>query len=185
MPFNLPPLDRTTVTGDARAMLDGVHAKFGFVPNMLAVMASAPPVLDAYLTLADLLDRTSFSQTERQVLALSISTTNHCEYCVAAHSTIAAMHDVPNELVAALRDGSPLADPKLESLRCFAVAVTETRGVPSERITREFLEHHRPPQALEVILAVAMKTLSNYTNHLAEPELDAPFRKESWEPTTV
>ena len=34
--------------------------------------------------------------------------------------------------------------------------------------------------ALEVVLAIGMKTLSNYTNHIAETPVDKPFEKDAW-----
>ncbi len=33
---------------------------------------------------------------------------------------------------------------------------------------------------LEVVLGIGMKTLSNYTNHLAETPLDAQFQPVTW-----
>ena len=33
---------------------------------------------------------------------------------------------------------------------------------------------------LEVILGVGFKTLSNYTNHVANTPLDAPFKRFAW-----
>jgi len=35
-------------------------------------------------------------------------------------------------------------------------------------------------QVLEVVLGVGMKTLSNYTNHIAGTELDAAFQHRAW-----
>ncbi|HBL88037.1 MAG TPA: carboxymuconolactone decarboxylase, partial [Alcanivorax sp.] len=34
---------------------------------------------------------------------------------------------------------------------------------------------------LDVILGLAQKVMSNYTNHLAETPVDKPFEKFSWE----
>ena len=36
-------------------------------------------------------------------------------------------------------------------------------------------------QVLEVITAVALKTISNYTNHLADTPLDRQFKAFEWE----
>ena len=38
-------------------------------------------------------------------------------------------------------------------------------------------------QVLEVLVGIAMKTLSNYTNHIAETPIDAQLRPFAWEPT--
>lgn len=38
-------------------------------------------------------------------------------------------------------------------------------------------------QILEVVLGVSQKVMSNYTNHLADTPVDAPFRKFAWQKT--
>jgi alkylhydroperoxidase family enzyme len=40
-------------------------------------------------------------------------------------------------------------------------------------------------QVLEVILGLSQKVISNYTNHIANTPVDAPFQKYAWEPETV
>jgi hypothetical protein len=35
-----------------------------------------------------------------------------------------------------------------------------------------------------VLVGIALKTLSNYTNHLAETPLDAVFAPRAWTPST-
>jgi hypothetical protein len=41
---------------------------------------------------------------------------------------------------------------------------------------------YQPHHALEVLVGVALKTLSNYTNHLSKPPLDAAFAGRAWKP---
>jgi alkylhydroperoxidase family enzyme len=103
------------------------------------------------------------------------------EYCVAAHSVIAGMQQVPGDVVGAIREGKPIADAKLEALRRFTSAVTKTRGRPAEDDSRAFLATgFTQAQILEVVLGVGMKTLSNYTNHIAGTPLDSAFAKAAW-----
>lgn len=165
----------------ARETLEGAQRAYGFVPNLLGVMASAPPVVKAYKALGDLFEATSFSPTERQIVLLTVSYENGCEYCVAAHSVIAGMHQVPEPVVRAIRSGEPLADPKLEALRRFVAAVVLTRGLPSA-VDRAAFEAagYGQAQTLEVVLGVGFKTLSNYTNHIAETPLDPAFASAAW-----
>ena len=40
-------------------------------------------------------------------------------------------------------------------------------------------------QVLEVVLGVGVKTLSNYTNHIADTPLDAAFAKAAWSKTAA
>lgn len=69
-----------------------------------------------------------------------------------------------------------LPEPRLEALRRFTEIMLESRGNPTKADVAafraaDFDERH----VLGIILAIAVKTLSNYTNHLFKPEVDGPF----------
>lgn len=165
----------------ARPILSAAQKGFGFVPNLLAVMSTAPALLEAYTTLARIFDNTSLNATERQIVLLAASRENGCAYCMAAHTAIAGMQKVPADVVNAIRDGDAIADAKIEALRRFASEVTRTRGWPTEPVTAAFLAAgYDQQQALEVIVGIGLKTLSNYTNHITETPLDAAFQPVAW-----
>ena len=148
-------------------------------------MAESPELVKAYVAIGDLFAETGFTPTEQQVVLLTISRLNGCEYCVAAHSTVAGLQKVPAEIVAALRNDQPLSDPRLDALRRFTAAVVEQRGWVSETEIQEFLGAGFDKRRIfDVILAAAMKTLSNYTNHVAGTPLDNAFSKQSWSATS-
>lgn len=173
--------DIDTAPAAAKQALNGAKQAFGFVPNLLGVMAEAPPLLKAYLTLGGLFDETSLTATERQVVLLTVSFTNGCEYCVAAHTVISNMQKIPDEIGHAIRMGAPLADHKLEALRRFTTLIVTSRGNPSSIDMKSFLETgYTRAQILEVLLGVGMKMLSNYTNHIAETPLDQAFMSAKW-----
>ena len=81
--------DRNSAPVEARESLREVEKAFGFVPNLMGVMASAPPLLRAYRSLNQQFEQTSFSPVERQVVALAVSHANRCTYCMAAHTVTA------------------------------------------------------------------------------------------------
>ncbi len=165
----------------ARPILDGAARKFGFVPNLLGALAEAPAALQAAVTLIDILARSSFTPTEREVVLITVSTLNECHYCVAAHSTIAGMHKVPAEVIAARRDGRPIADARLEALRRFTKTLVETRGWATEDDVQALLAAgFTRGQAFEVVLGVAFKTLLNYADHLVGTPLDDAFAPQEW-----
>ena len=165
----------------ARETLAGAKKAYGFLPNLLAVMAEAPALVKAYVTLSRIFEETSLSPSERQTVLLTVSYENDCDYCVAAHSVIAGMQKVPEETVQGIRDGRPLADRKLEAIRRFTAAVVNTRGWPTDADTKAFLSAgYTQSQILEVVLGVGIKTLSNYTNHIAGTPLDMAFAKAAW-----
>ena len=92
------------------------------------------------------------------------------------------MAKVPADVIDALRNNTPIADPKLEALRSFAAVINETRGWPSESQVAAFLDAGYTSQnVLEVILGTSLKVMSNYTNHVAETEVDAAFAPNAWE----
>jgi uncharacterized peroxidase-related enzyme len=167
----------------SKTTLAGVQKSLGFVPNLLGVFAGAPAALEAYTRLGAIFDTTSFDPTERQVILLTTSFENECGYCMAAHSTLAAMQRVPVDVIEALRTGEPLPDPRLEALAVFTRKVVQEAGWVSPADVRSFLEAgFSRPQVLELLVGVAMKTLSNYTNHISETPVDEAFQPQAWKP---
>lgn len=178
---NVPVQSVESAPAASREMLKAAGGKFGFVPNLLGMFANAPALLEGYLTLAGIFDKTSLSPTERQVVLLAASFENGCEYCMAAHSAIAGMQKVDQGVIGSLREGKPIADAKIEALRSFAAETVRTRGWPSTEAVATFTgAGYTPAQALEVILGIGVKTLSNYANHLAATPLDAAFAPVKW-----
>ncbi len=154
---------------------------YSFVPNLLAEMAEAPALLEGYMMLANIFDKTTFSETERQIILLTTSRLNGCTYCMAAHTTISQMSNVAEDVVTALRNDTPIAETRLEALRQFSIALNKTRGWPSEDIINDFLAAGYTQQnILEVVLGTALKTMSNYTNHIGETPLDDAFAPNAW-----
>ncbi|WP_019584391.1 carboxymuconolactone decarboxylase family protein [Thioalkalivibrio sp. ALE16] len=178
------PLHDAASAPEAQAVFDRAEQTFGMVPNLIRKMASAPALAEAYLALNDLLQKTSLSPTEQGVLLLTVSRYHECDYCMAAHSMTGRMTGVPDDIIAALREDRVIGDPKLEALRQFTRAMLEQRGWVDEPTQQAFLDAgHTPAQMLEVILAIGLKTLSNYTNHIAGTPVDAPMASERWSAT--
>lgn len=173
--------DVNTAPNAAKEELRNAEKSFGFVPNLLGVMAGAPALLEAYRAMAGFFEKTSLTPTERQIVLLTTSFENTCEYCVAAHSAIAGMQKVSSDVVDAIRNGRPIDDQKLEALRQFTSAVVTSRGWPSDSATKSFFDAgYAKVQVLEVVLGVGFKTLSNYTNHIADTPLDRAFARAAW-----
>ena len=82
----------------------------------------------------------------------------------------------------ALRDETPLPNDRLESLRTFTLQVVRQRGNVTDDQVAAFLDAgYTKRQILEVILGVAQKVMSNYTNHLAKTPVDKPMQAFAWE----
>ena len=115
---------------------------------------------------------------------LAASEANDCEYCVAAHSTLAKrLVRVDPALVGATRQREPLADAKLDALVTFTRKVVEQRGWLTEAEVAAFLAAgYGKAQVLEVLLGVGMKTFNNYVDHIAHTPLNDQFKAEAWQP---
>lgn len=165
----------------AKPILQQSLKSYGFVPNLYASMAEAPSILEGYTALSTIFGKAGLSETERQVILMTNNRLNGCKYCMAAHTTLSQMGGVPDDVIAALRNNTPIEDRKLEALRQFAIAINESRGWPTDAQIDAFLAAGYSRQTvLEVILGTALKVLSNYTNHIAETPLDSAFAKNAW-----
>lgn len=166
----------------AKPLLEAAKAKLGFIPNLYGNLAEAPAALQAYLDLSGHFDKTSFTPVERQVVLIAISTENNCEFCVAAHSLIARkIVRVPDAVIDALRQLKPLPDARLNTLALFTRAVVRDRGFVAQDVLAAFLKAgFTQSQVIEVVLGVAMKTLSNYVNHLTGTKTNPEFAAEAW-----
>jgi uncharacterized peroxidase-related enzyme len=165
----------------ARPILAAAQASWGFVPNLLAVLAEAPAALEGYTTLFRLFDGSSFSPIERQVVYLTVNFENDCHYCMAGHSVLARMAGMAPADIEALRNGLPLVNARLEALHHFTAAMVRQRGfIPGAEIDAFLAAGFSKAQVLEVILGIATKVLSNYTNHIAATPLDPFMTGAEW-----
>lgn len=167
----------------AKPALEKAKAQMGFVPNMYAGMANAPGLLDTYLeSYARFRSESGFTPPEQEVVFLTISRANGCGYCVAAHSFVAdQMSKVPPPVTEAIRNGHPIPEPKLAALSIFVETMVRTRGLPSNADVQVFLAAgYEERHVLQIILAIAVKTISNYADHVLHSPVDAAFAGRAW-----
>jgi uncharacterized peroxidase-related enzyme len=168
----------------SRPLLEGVARSMGFVPNLFGVFAESPAALRGGLAIYEAFSSSSLSPVEQQLVMLAASEANDCEYCVAAHSTLAKRFaKVDGAVVGATRRREPLADAKLDALVMFTRKVVEQRGMLSEAEVAAFLAAgYTKAQLIEVLLGVGMKTFNNYVDHVAHTPLNDQFKAEAWQP---
>ncbi|MGK7295011.1 MAG: carboxymuconolactone decarboxylase family protein [Candidatus Wenzhouxiangella sp. M2_3B_020] len=174
--MDLDVLSKDSAPEEARNLLEQAEKNYGFVPNILGVMANAPALLEGYMTLNGIFEKTSFSTAEKQIVLLGAATENECDYCTAAHTAIAKMQDVDEAVLQAVQKGEKIPDERLDALFRFTRVMVEKRGHPSGDDLRAFFDAgFSEAQVQEVILGVGLKTLSNYNNHVAETPVDEQF----------
>ncbi|SCE67611.1 alkylhydroperoxidase AhpD family core domain-containing protein [Micromonospora purpureochromogenes] len=172
-----------TAPAAARPTMAGVQRKLGRLPEAVARMAESPELLKGFLTANATFESTDLDPVEREVVVLTVATRNECHVCVAMHTATLTRQGVDPELVAALRDGAPLADPRLEALRRFTLAVLDHRGAVPDGELHAFLDAGwLPRHALDVVLGVGTYTISTFANRLTDAPLDPALAGYAWAP---
>jgi uncharacterized peroxidase-related enzyme len=165
----------------ARQILADTQRRLGFVPNLYGNLAESPEALQGYASLSALFTKTALTPGEQQVVLLVTSVENGCEFCVAAHSFLAKAAKVDAHAVGALRQGEAIADGKLNALARFTRSVVQRRGhLPDAEVNAFLAAGYQQRHILDVLLGVAMKTLSNYANHITGTQLNVQLESERW-----
>jgi AhpD family alkylhydroperoxidase len=173
--------DETTAPEAARPQLESAKRRMGFVTTLNGVMAESPELLAGYNTLAELFGKSSLPKDAKHVVWITASVENGCAYCVAAHSTLALRAGVSAEAVEALRTGKPLPDARLEAARRLTQTMVTKQGWVDDAEIDAFLDAgYTRRNVLDTVLGVGMKTLSNYTNHIAHTPLDPAWQAQEW-----
>lgn len=175
-------LENNSISPITQEIFDKTQKAFGFVPNMYKTMGSNPALLDAYIySYNSFRANAGFNATEQEVVFLTAAYENNCEYCVAAHSTLADMAKVPTEVTDAIRNGTEIADPKLKQLSKLTRSLSLNRGiVPQDEVDAFLAVGYTEQHVLGILAGIAVKLISNYSNHITNPELEAPFTSRVW-----
>ncbi|KAA3622367.1 MAG: carboxymuconolactone decarboxylase family protein [Flavobacterium sp.] len=170
-----------TAPEESKPLLEKSKKAFGYVPGLHGALAGAPGLLEAYQNIHELFVNSSFNNDELTVVWQSINVEHQCHYCVPAHTAIAKAMKVDDAITEALRNETELPSPKLEVLRETTLSIVRNRGnISKDEILVFYDAGFNQRHLLEIILGVAQKTISNYTNHIAETPLDKAFEKFAW-----
>ena len=180
--MSFPSHDLDTAPEASMPLLEQSQKAFGRLPGLHKVLAESPQAYEGYQVLHKLFTETDFDAEELTVVWQAINVENECHYCVPAHTGIAKMMKVSDEISDALRNETALPTPKLEALRTFTVQMFRQRGNVSDDQMKAFFDAGYGHRAvLDVILGMAQKTMSNYVNHVAQTPVDDVFKPLAWE----
>lgn len=162
----------------SKETLANIASKYGFIPNLAGVFAESPAAMSGLLSGLAAYDNPEMglSEIERQVVMLTVSVRNRCAYCTAAHSMLADKLGLTRGQIDQLQNEKPLADLRLEGLRRFTLAIVEKQGWINDADKQAFEQTgFGEGHVLEVVQGVALKTLTNFANHIARPPVNAEF----------
>jgi alkylhydroperoxidase family enzyme len=173
--------NENTAPKESKSLLKSSQQTNGFIPNLHAIMAEAPGLLATYQFAHEQFINSSFNNDEKMVVWQTINVENDAHYCVPADTAIAKSTRVDPAITKALRDHEPLPNARLEKLRTFTASAVHNRGQVDFNAVKAILAAgYSKRQVLEVILGVAQKVMSNYTNMLAQTPLDDAFSPFEW-----
>ena len=109
---------------------------------------------------------------------MRISQNNGCDYCLAAHSAIAASVGVDKETILDARSGVNSSS-REQALRRFADAALASKGhVSDQQFAAAETAGLSHGELLEVVAHIALNTLTNFANHVAQTKVDFPAAPE-------
>lgn len=159
----------------SQPLLEAVKKQLGVVPNLFRLVGNSPAALEGYLGLNGALAKGALEAPTRERIALAVAQVNGCDYCLSAHSYLGKnLAKLSDAEIAANRNGGS-ADPKADAAVRFAVELVNSRGHVSEAGVKAVKQAgYTDAQLIEIVLHVALNTLTNYVNEMAKTEIDFP-----------
>lgn len=171
----LTALNPEEVTGKTKDLFNAVQAKLGVVPNMMRTMGNSPAVLEGYLNLSGALSHGKLSAKTGELIALAVSESNSCDYCLAAHTFIGEkLVKADPAVLNAARTGNS-TDAKTEAILQLAKTLISKNGlVNDEDVNKAKNSGVSDAEIAETVAHTALNVLTNYFNNLANTEIDFP-----------
>lgn len=159
----------------SQPLLEAVKKQLGSVPNLFRIVGNSPAGLEGYLGLSGGLGKGALDQKTRQRIAVLVAELNGCEYCLSAHTylgkNLAKLDDVELDRNRAAESD----DPKARAALQLAEKIVRTRGhVEAADVDAATSAGFSDAQIVEIILHVALNTLTNYVNTALATEVDFP-----------
>ncbi len=169
-----------TAPEQAKERMEMVQKANGFIPNLIGVLANSPQALEMYQEVGKINSRSSLTPEEIEVVQITAAAHNGCDFCVAGHTKIGTLKlKMPENVLNALRARTTIEDnAKYQALAQFTMQLIDKRGkVSDEELAAIKAAGYSEQNILDVVLGVALATLCNYANNVAQndinPELQA------------
>jgi len=159
----------------AQPLLQAVKKQLGVVPNLFRLVGNSPAALEGYLGLNGALAKGELEAPTRERIALAVAEINGCDYCLSAHSYLGKnLAKLSDAEISANRDGRS-TDSKADAAVRFAAKVVAARGHVSDADVEAVRQAgYTDAQLIEIVVHVALNTLTNYVNEVAKTEIDFP-----------
>lgn len=161
--------DRCRDNAEIQAYFEKCQEKLGFVPNVLKVYTGSSAKLKAFSQFYNtlMLGESGLSKLERELIAVVVSSANHCYYCLVAHGQAVRALSGDPQLGEMMVMNYRVADlePRQRAMLDFAWKLTVTPQDIDEADRRQLREVGFSDDDIFDICDVA--AFFNYTNRMA------------------
>lgn len=174
--MSIQPITLDNAAGAVKETLQAVKQKLGMVPNLFGVLAKAPKTLDSYLAVSENLKGGELSVQIAEQVAIALANANSCEYCLSAHTAIGKMVGVDGADLEAAQSGSA-SDAKAQAAINLALELNQNKGhgdATQKRAQEARDAGLSDAEILEIAAHVALNTLTNSVNGIAQTVVDFP-----------
>lgn len=171
----LQALDPQTATGKTKELFNAVQGKLGSVPNMMRTMGNSDAVLEGYLNLSGALSKGRLTARTGELIALAVSQSNSCNYCLAAHTFIGEqLLKTDLTVLQAARTGQS-SDAKTQAILQLAKVLVSKNGLVTDAdVDAAKTAGVSDAEIAETVAHVALNVLTNYFNNTANTTVDFP-----------
>jgi len=168
--------NKEQLSAESQTILESVEKKMGKIPNLYATIGYSSSAIKSMLeTEATLSHDSSFTAKEREAINLIVSQVNDCDYCLAAHTTIAKMRGFTEEETIAIRKAE-YSDAKLNSVIKLAQSISDNKGASDDSALQNFFEAGYDEKALiELTALIALRSFTNYVFANTQIPIDFPL----------
>ncbi|WNC70788.1 carboxymuconolactone decarboxylase family protein [Thalassotalea psychrophila] len=164
------------LSDDVKHEFNLVRGHLGFVPNLFSYIAHSTSMLYVFFTLSKAFENSSFTPTEREIIQLTTSKVNECNYCLAGHSYFAKLQGINHSVVVGILSGTGIENKKLSALYLLCQSMVATRGdVPSALLSDFFEQGYSRSQFIDLTMGISLKTFTNLVSKVADIEIDENF----------
>lgn len=160
--------------GELKSLYAAVTHTFGGVPNFIQAMGHSPALLGGFLGLYGGLSQGSIDAATAERIALAMSESNSCAYCVAAHAALARDAGMSSDEITAARHGTSLDEHAAAAVQ-FARSVLDHKGqVTASEVDAVRKAGYSDAQIVEIIGHVGLNTLLNFLGKAMRIDIDFP-----------
>jgi uncharacterized peroxidase-related enzyme len=172
------PVNLEDAKGEVHDLYQTLQKKMGKVINIFQNMGNSAATLKGFLDLSEAANRTSLPPKLREQIALAVGQTNHCQYCLSAHTMLAKGAGMNEQEIIKARHAES-QDPKNRAILKFAKQVVENRGnVSNQDIASLKAAGVTDTELVEIILIIMVNMFTNYFNLITDPKIDFPIAPE-------